>query len=472
MELAGVAADIVDASSRTRRGHPPTSTPIPTPTRTLPSTSPPPYTPTETATAAVPTGWSAHANNGTGGALPPTPLELFGYVGEGAPAESMAQEALLLWVGVFRLPPQSRALLQRGHHTAQRDKAQGDEALGGKGLRGAGLGTGGRGDKRESLGDKGVGGGDKGLGEEGVVRGGEEEGRKDIEAVEARRSRLEALDKPVLKAILCASGAIRQRVAQSLLQACGVGPAAAAAEAVEAAAAAVIAAAAAGDKEEVAVEDCAEEKLASEEDNASARSSTSSVTAASSEFVESDALEKEAECAPTPQLSQECDPVAAAMAASVVSSSPGTCAAGGLEQPAAANGGEEVPATGALSLEKGVPGAAVCAAGGGVVTSVGGGVVREVSVRDELREHVVRLLLDHIPRTTKPGQEVEVGRGLGAGAGARGGGVCGVLERRRDCTQLFQVLCALVEELIEVRRHRSAGGRVANVNLFLVQTCL
>ncbi|CAM9382024.1 unnamed protein product, partial [Laminaria digitata] len=261
MELAGVAADIVDATSRTARGHPLTPTPTLPPTAITTS----PATPNSTSTT---TARRSATPNNTACALQQTPLELFGCVGEGAPAESMAQEALLLWVGVFRLSPQSRALLQGAQDTGQRDKAQGDAEIGGEG---------------------GGGGGDK------------------------------ALDKPVLKAILCASDAIRQRVAQSLLQACGVGPAAAAAaaaaEAGEAAAAAAATVSAVGGSE-VAASDAA--------------------------------LEKETDCSALAQLTQGRDPVAAIT-------------------------------TSAASWE-------------------GEGGRGGMSVRDELREHVVRLLLDNIPR--------------------------------------------------------------------------
>lgn len=418
MELAGVAADIVDASSRT--------------SRCLPSA----LTPTATTTSTT-ARRSATLNNNAAAALPQAPLELFGCVGEGAPAESMAREALVLWVGVFRLPPQSRALLQGPQDSAQRDK----------------------GPEGKTQGDAGAGGGrDKGLGDKGVGGGRHiEEG----EGVVARRSRLQALDKPVMKAILCASDAIRQRVAQSLLQACGVGPAAA-----EAAAAAAAATASAVVGNEVAVPACLEKTAPGGNDNVSARSSTSSLTVASSGFVESDALEKESDCALT-QLSRESDHAAAA-AASVGCSSPasfsaaGVCAFDGLEK-AAADGEGKVPETAALSSQKGVPEEqAVC----GAVGQAGGARVRGgggVSVRDELREHVVRLLLDNMPRMAKPSREI------GVGEGARGVGLIhGSTERRRDCTQLFQVLCALVEELIEVGRRGGGDGggggsrRVAN----------
>lgn len=432
MELAGVAADIVDASSRTSRGRPSTSTPTLAPTAT---------------TASSARRSAASPNNNAAGTLPQAPLELFGCVGEGAPAESMAREALVLWVGVFRLPPQSRALLQGAKDTDQRDNALGDKALGDAGVRGGG-----------------GGGGDKGLGDKGVAGGRYIEGG---EGVVSRRSRLQALDKPVMKAILCASDAIRQRVAQSLLQACGVGPAAvevAAAEAAAAAAAATATASAVGGNE-VAVAACPEKPASDGNDNASARSSTSSLTAASSEFVESDAMEKEADCAPT-QPSEESDHVAtAATAASVASSSSaaGACASSGLEKNA--GGGEErAPATAALSTDKGVlEEEAVCGAvgkAGGPGAWAGGGGRGRVGVRDELREHVVRLLMDNVPRMAKPGREV------GVGEGTRGGVICGSTELRRDCTQLFQVLCALVEELIEVGRRADVevgGGGGAGV---------
>lgn len=102
-----------------------------------------------------------------------SPLDLFGCVGEGTPADAMAQEALLLWVGITRAPPDCWPPPS--------------------------------------------------------PRAGELDGRKmgigDVVASDgnvARHPTVEKLNAPVLKAIFCASDAIRLRLARSLLSVCGV----------------------------------------------------------------------------------------------------------------------------------------------------------------------------------------------------------------------------------------------------------
>lgn len=99
-----------------------------------------------------------------------SPLDLFGYVGEGTPADAMAQEALLLWVGIMDAPPGLWA--PRGGRAG------------------------------EPKGTTGEGGG--------------------VSSDVVRRLRKEGLDAPVLKSIFCASDAIRLQLAQSLLAVCGV----------------------------------------------------------------------------------------------------------------------------------------------------------------------------------------------------------------------------------------------------------
>ena len=96
------------------------------------------------------------------------PLDLFGCVGEGSTADAMAQEALLLWVGITRAPR---------HCLDVRRTKVGATAV----------------SSRKEAGD--------GLCPSGT---------------------LEGLDAPVLKGIFCASDAIRLRLAQSLLSVCGV----------------------------------------------------------------------------------------------------------------------------------------------------------------------------------------------------------------------------------------------------------
>lgn len=101
------------------------------------------------------------------------------------------------------------------------------------------------------------------------------------------------------------------------------------------------------------------------------------------------------------------------------------------------------------------------------------------AARNDLREHVVLLLLDNIPRSAKSGEgglpmlgakeEEEVEGGRGAVSRDTGDGQRQRKRRRResrrkdkDCTQLFDVLCALVERSIKLARavdqDRAGGG--------------
>ena len=105
-----------------------------------------------------------------GSRLPP-PLDLYGCVGEGAPADSMAREALDLWVGVSRAPTAVGGTLSVSLVEGSDGQIIGDGGEGGCGSR-------------------------------------------------------DSLDEAVLKAIFCASDGIRVRLSQSLLQVCGAADAA------------------------------------------------------------------------------------------------------------------------------------------------------------------------------------------------------------------------------------------------------
>lgn len=296
----------------------------------------------QTATERPPGAWPPANATLTSGA---PPLDLEGCVGEGTPADAMAQEALLLWVGMARAPLESWVL-------ASREPA------------------------------------------------GEGEGVRSEEA--AGRFRAGALDAPVLKAIFSASDAIRVRLAQSLLQVCGAGSAAAA------------------DVKDPTVD---EDTIAAgvkypavEEDTAAVSSATTAVTAAWSEAVDDENRE------------YEYDDVV------LVDMDDGRDFEASPEPEKAAD-----PPTG-LSRGEGSPDKAACRKGGAGMRALS----------EELREHVVRLLLDSIPRAEKADEE-----GVGAtrsGVEEAPGNVSGWLPaaRRRDCTQLFDVLCALVKTSVVV----------------------
>ncbi|CAM9294212.1 unnamed protein product [Scytosiphon promiscuus] len=151
MGLVGVAADIADAAtcSRTTRG------------RRLSGVSGVGRVPDA---AVFSSDKTVHTS---------TPLELFGCVGEGAPADAMAEEALRLWVVVSRAPPGSwEPVCDEGDGRVARDCSE--------------------------VGDR--------FSEEGPPIAQET-----------------AMDTPVLKAIFCTSDAIRLQLAQSLLTVCGNG---------------------------------------------------------------------------------------------------------------------------------------------------------------------------------------------------------------------------------------------------------
>ncbi|CAN0036660.1 unnamed protein product, partial [Ectocarpus sp. 8 AP-2014] len=268
MELAGVAADIADASSRTTGG-----------AGGVRQQADPPR-PSESAPGRT------------------APLDLFGWVGEGAPADAMAQEALRLWVGVSRAPARRHGRLP--------------------------LPSG----KRRVEGRQGVA----------------DDGRSSTAAGPGA-----AMDGPILKAIFCASDAIRLQLAQSLLSVCGGtgGPVGG---------------------------------TGGEGVGALTAGSSSPMGGAVPSDVASGNTEEETD-----------DGVLVSLGAGEESATAGT--------------GSPAPE-------------AEAAASAGVRTI------------DGLREHVVRLLLANMPRAE------------GAGAGPRRRRPSG----RKDCTQLFDVLCSLVEE--------------------------
>ncbi|CAM9998552.1 unnamed protein product, partial [Ectocarpus sp. 12 AP-2014] len=101
MELAGVAADIADARSRATGG----AGAAGAAGRVRQQADPP--RPSE----------SAPGNT--------DPLDLFGWVGEGSPADAMAQEALRLWVGVSRAPARRHGRLQLPSGERQAEGGQG-----------------------------------------------------------------------------------------------------------------------------------------------------------------------------------------------------------------------------------------------------------------------------------------------------------------------------------------------------------
>lgn len=152
MELVGVAADIADASacSRTAAGG------------------------RLSGVARLPDARDIVSGNMVHTSTPNTPLDLFGCVGEGAPAEAMAEEALRLWVGVARAPPGSReAVLPWREGVEERDVC------------------------------------------------GNSEVRERLSGAGPAMDEATAVDMPVLKAIFCTSDAIRLQLEQSLLLVCG-----------------------------------------------------------------------------------------------------------------------------------------------------------------------------------------------------------------------------------------------------------
>lgn len=282
MELAGVAADVANAR------------------------------------ASANSGSSSSSSRRHRSAVVAAPLDLFGCVGEGAPADAMAQECLLLWVGIARAPVE--AWVPRGEG-------------GGRGVRGR---------KREG-----------------------------VRSETVRRCRAGGLDGPVLKAIFCASDAIRLRLAQSLLQVCS---------SADAGQDTTVDKDAVVDKDTVGREKCGED--GDDDDD--------------------DVVIVYAEDERSPDDDNE-----------------------------------------------------ACFVRG------------ETTMVGELREHVVRLLLDNTPRPEKTAGEGGCGpkepSGVGEGALSASGSVPKTLlgigsgtgsgrpmARRTDCTQLFEVLCPLVGESMKV----------------------
>ncbi|CAM9236271.1 unnamed protein product, partial [Ectocarpus fasciculatus] len=282
MELAGVAADIADASSRAAGaagGVRQQQTELPRPSESAPGNT--------------------------------APLDLFGWVGEGAPADAMAQEALRLWVGVSRAPPRRRGRLP--------------------------LPSG----ERRAEGEPGV----------------PDDGRSSTAAAGPGA----AIDGPILKAIFCASDAIRLQLAQSLLSVCGSsgstgGP--------------VVCSPVGGIGDE----------------------GVGTLTPGSSSPVDG-AVPSDVDAASGNTEEETDDGV-------LVNLGEGSAAAG----------------TGSLAPE---------------AEKEEGAASAGIRTADCLREHVVRLLLANMPRAAD-----------GAGAGRRQRRPSG----QRDCTQLFDVLCSLVEE--------------------------
>lgn len=255
------------------------------------------------------------------------PLRLFGCVGEGTPSDAMAEEALRLWVGVSRAPPRSWGPLLL------------------------------------TMDDRGAGG-------------------DDTPAAPAA-----GMDGPVLKAVFCASDAIRAQLARSLLLVCGGVGTAAAEAAAEAAAGRASSSSSANDHE---------------------------------------AIEAAGEGAGAPPL-----PAATS------------------STPAVAARRQEGTAAAATATES------------------------EAARNDLLREHVVRLLLDNIPRSVKSGDGATAGGRAPASGGkeehgpaASAAAVSRAGRRRRretrrkdkDCTQLFEVLCALVEKSIKLAADQGRAG--------------
>lgn len=277
------------------------------------------------------------------------PLALFGCVGEGAPSDAMAKEALQLWVEVSRTPPESWGPPPAAAAAAL---LPGEED-GGAGAAGDGNDDG----RRCSF---------------------HRTGAKAAAATAAE------MDGPVLKAVFCASNAIRAQLARSLLSVCGGGSTGGtAATATGAAAGSLSAAATSGDTVQAG------------------------------------------EVAPPPQGAAPTPPP---VAAAVV-----------------------VPAAASVAL----------------VAAPRQDAAESEVVRNDLREHVVRLLLDNIPRNAKPvssapaprGREEHGGRGavsLACRRRRRGGG----RREGKDCSQFFDVLCALVEKSIKLAevRERTGGG--------------
>lgn len=394
MELTGTAADIAD------------SNPIAAGDSCRQSASDQRSAVTAWATATSAAGVSNHSS--------PSPLDLFGCVGEGPPADSMAQEALQLWVALSRAPPEACA------------------------------------DSTELQ---------KGGGVDGETQG--------------RDCRPEKLDGPVLKGILCASDAIRLQLAQSLLEVCGTPEDSRQNPTIEEIMA----------PKAKKMEEYKKEKLPDTDKDSSPQED-------SSEVDEDPPVQKD----PSPVEKKE--GMAAAVEAGPDTADDGASAKGGADRAglpsiSGEDGAEGVSIgredlTGAIGpqdvalreRESGVEeGAAVSDCPGAVnakdsadgkslaCRSLGSGItaaVDPVVERSEaLREHAVRLLLENLPRAN---EDIHEGDGAGNLPGkvpkkcpvVEGG--CRTVRSRtraewRDCTQLFDVLCVLVKDSIEVGSH-------------------
>lgn len=311
MELAGTAADIADASS--------------------------PHAAQGPSTAAQ--------SDAGADKVAMYPLNLFGWVGEGAPCDAMAEEALRLWGGVSRTPPDSWG----GALPPERPELEGLQPS---------------------------------------------DSSRDIFRTGMRPA---MMDVPVLKAIFCASDAIRLQLAQSLLSVCaGSGSV--------------------GGGGGMAGDDHATTSPGKDDDPLVDGNGEGATPL---------------EGGPSPSTAVTAAP------SDATSSSDGT-------------------------QKNSV---AVLNPSAGHEPGLDADPMRAVPASDDLREHVVRLLLDNIPRAAKPGggqsgegrqqQEREWGvaaAGTAGGRQQRGG-------RRKDCTQLFDVLCVLVEGSIKAAASgRPAGG--------------
>lgn len=296
MELAGVAADIADARASA--------------------------------------GDKSNSRSSSSRPAVAAPLDLFGCVGEGAPADAMAQECLLLWVGVSRAP--LGAWVPRDGHGGRR-------------------------------------------------------GSEGVHSDNIRRCLKGRLDGPVLKAIFCASDAIRLRLAQSLLQVCSVD-----------------AGTSRGGVDGVAKYTTVGQDTAVGQDTTVGRDTTVGQDAAGGKNDDEGVV--------------------------IVHLDDGRS-----------------PDTRFRVREASKDNKEACFEGG------------EATVVNEIRKHVVRLLLDNVPRPEKTSGGEDCGPKVGEGALSVSGSVLETVPgtgsetgsgipraRRRDCTQLFDVLCTLVGESMKV----------------------
>lgn len=366
MELAGVAADIADA-----RAPPTTATPAAVADRR-------------------PAGRQhrAHAAALPGNGSIAPPLALFGSVGEGPPADSMAQEALLLWVAIALAPAKSWT----ASSFVSRGEASKDASAGG-------------------------------------------------EAVLVRPSQVDAMDEPILKGIFCASDAIRRRLARSLLEVCGDGGDGG--RAVEPPAPPPVDAVAGGGSKAAGRE--GERGEMEEEGDAASASDYASASATATVTATGLTLEVEAEAGAEAEASAASSEVVGMSDGGteeddvvLVRLGDGRDPESSSAAPNAAGAEKSAAATTALSTSGEVPEEVACRGGGERVVCPSAG---------ELREHVVRLLLNSIPRVDKSG----VSGGTRAGKVPRAVPRWKQRDRKRDCTELFDVVCALVKVKVKVK---------------------